>query len=107
MVSNKVARWGLPVGVALAAAAALLVWLASLLGGNPLRQVVLVLAILLAGMAMATVIWAAFARLHNDKTRDGIARYACPSCGYAPDPPDMEKAPAKACSKCGRPVYEH
>jgi predicted RNA-binding Zn-ribbon protein involved in translation (DUF1610 family) len=91
----------------LAGAAGGLAWLGSAMGGNPLRQVVWVVGLVLAVMAIGMIVWTAAARSRADAARRSVGRYACPRCGYSPEPGDLDDSVSTPCPVCGRPMYEH
>jgi predicted RNA-binding Zn-ribbon protein involved in translation (DUF1610 family) len=99
--------WGLPAAVTFAIGAAGLAWLGSTTEGSPLCLVAWSAGVVLAVLAIATVVWTAAAQSRREAERRKVARYACPRCGYAPDPADLEAGSSVPCPACGQPTYSH
>lgn len=105
MAAYRAANWAPAIVAALAVAGGGLVVLGGVSHQQPGWGVVLGAGVAALLMAAGLMYWTAVVRVRRDARRRELRKYACPRCGYTPDPGQLEDAPAMPCPRCGQSVY--
>jgi ribosomal protein S27AE len=99
------AKWALPAMILLAVAGIGMIGLGLAFGRQPGQLAFVVMGAAALVLAATLMVASAVARVHRDARKRELDKYACGTCGYTPDPDQLEDGQSLPCPRCGQSVY--